>query len=1222
MKRVVLVFSVVILALLAGMAPNARRGSAQDGVVTEAGDGATQMGFPFPIGETWVFFGPNPPGVAGTGDARAALSFGKTLDGTVNTGGQAGAQVVAMRGGTVSIPCAGMVVIDHGGGLQSVYYPLANVSVTAGATVTRFQAIGKTTNAGTCNGDLETYGNFVDVWLRQGGTDLSWIGKDIGGYTLNAGAPPDWRSNEGCLSRGPVGRCLIFDAVFPEHSNYVTNDGDVGTSTSPFTEIKIDGRSVDSLYAVMGVTFTYSLRGFPANTNATVEWRRPNGTTVPLGTVRTNVAGAAEGRAQPPETPFGGQNALVVRAGLITRMLQANVQSEVKVIPAEAGRGDPISIRLRGFSPSVTLPGTIQFQSQNPVDLLGPITTDANGSALVSFTVPTGAGLGQARVKITDSAQLTPTVEGYMDVVGLPSLTFFPTTAKVGETATARIRKFPANTTVAVKQFDLILGTGQTNANGSLDISFTVPDTTSDLFAATAGAITKFNYLLVEPTFSASPSSAPPGGEVTFTILGVDKDVNWTIEWNDGDVWIPIGAFMPNPAGQFSVMLPTDLPKGGPVEFRLGYAFFTYAFTSVTITDPGTGHPPVANAGPDQTVIDTTGSGAAVSLNGGGSTDPEGNNTISSYIWRKSGVQIATGKTPPPVNLAVGTHTITLSATDATGLSDTDEVVIIVRRAPVADAGPDQLENDDDNSGSELVYLDVNNSHDPDGQIASYEWKEGATILSTAVVPGGLTFTAGVHTITLKVTDNDGISATDTVVITINRLPVANAGPDQVVTDVDKNGSQAVTLNGSGSTDPDGTIASYSWKEGSTVLGTTVSPAVTLTKGRHFISVTVTDNRGATANDQVEIEVVDPPIANAGLDRIFDDEAGNGSELVELDGFESFDFAGEISSYVWLKGTTQIATGVNPTVTLPVGVNTITLRVTNDRGDQATDTVVITVVAKRVPNATVGRSAGTVNTWVTYTVTGLQPLVTFEWNLVRPDNSTLLLVTATVDATGAATGRFRVPATPGGKNQKLRVTSDQFSKDFTFEVIPRIKVTPDPVQRGQQVDISLRGYAKKEVVRIRWKRGSSYVEVAKVTTSNTGSANVTITVPLFAADGENSVRGDGTIFRQQTNTVTISGGPTAAELETPTPTTTPTPTPIATEAPTATPTVEATPEVSPTPVETPTPEVTPEPTVPAEVTPEPTPEPTIEPTVPPADPTAEPSPTPEAVLPPEETPAA
>ena len=60
----------------------------------------------------------------------------------------------------------------------------------------------------------------------------------------------------------------------------------------------------------------------------------------------------------------------------------------------------------------------------------------------------------------------------------------------------------------------------------------------------------------------------------------------------------------------------------------------------------------------------------------------------------------------------------------------------------------------------------------------------------------------------------------------INQPPVANAGPDQTVTDSDDNGSEQVTLDGSGSSDPDGTatITSYEWRESGALLATGVAP--------------------------------------------------------------------------------------------------------------------------------------------------------------------------------------------------------------------------------------------------------------------------------------------------------------------------------------------------------------------------------------------------------------
>src|SRR5207247_9656693 len=102
----------------------------------------------------------------------------------------------------------------------------------------------------------------------------------------------------------------------------------------------------------------------------------------------------------------------------------------------------------------------------------------------------------------------------------------------------------------------------------------------------------------------------------------------------------------------------------------------------------------------------------------------------------------------------------------------------------------------------------------------------------------------------------------------VNQPPVANAGPDQTVSDTDGNGTQSVTLNGSGSSDSDGTITSYVWKDGATQIAIGATPAVTLGVGAHTITLTVTDDEGATASDTVVVTVNAnaPPVANAGPD--------------------------------------------------------------------------------------------------------------------------------------------------------------------------------------------------------------------------------------------------------------------------------------------------------------------------------------------------------------------
>ncbi len=80
--------------------------------------------------------------------------------------------------------------------------------------------------------------------------------------------------------------------------------------------------------------------------------------------------------------------------------------------------------------------------------------------------------------------------------------------------------------------------------------------------------------------------------------------------------------------------------------------------------------------------------------------------------------------------------------------------------------------------------------------------------------------------------------------VPVNTPPTADAGSPQTVT-AGSGGTASVTLNGSGSSDPEGPIASYSWS-GPFGTATGVSPTVTLGEGTHTITLTVTDSDGAS----------------------------------------------------------------------------------------------------------------------------------------------------------------------------------------------------------------------------------------------------------------------------------------------------------------------------------------------------------------------------------------
>jgi hypothetical protein len=88
--------------------------------------------------------------------------------------------------------------------------------------------------------------------------------------------------------------------------------------------------------------------------------------------------------------------------------------------------------------------------------------------------------------------------------------------------------------------------------------------------------------------------------------------------------------------------------------------------------------------------------------------------------------------------------------------------------------------------------------------------------------------------------------------------PVAAAGKNMSVTDTDDDGLESVTLDGSASTDPDGTIVAYEWGIGDLNVSGAVA-SVDLPVGKHTAVLTVTDNDGQTATDKARVVVKAAP---------------------------------------------------------------------------------------------------------------------------------------------------------------------------------------------------------------------------------------------------------------------------------------------------------------------------------------------------------------------------
>lgn len=270
------------------------------------------------------------------------------------------------------------------------------------------------------------------------------------------------------------------------------------------------------------------------------------------------------------------------------------------------------------------------------------------------------------------------------------------------------------------------------------------------------------------------------------------------------------------------------------------------------------------------------------------------------------------------------------------------------------------------------VRLDGSGSSDPDGTIANYQWSQvsgpstatltnAATSIATA---GGLV--AGSYQFRLTITDDKGATATTTSNVTVaaatvaNLAPVSNAGANTSYL----SSATSFPLNGSGSSDPDGSIQSYAWKQisgpGTSVVSNSAAVTTTVTKfiqGIYKYQLTVTDDKGARSADTVTITIV---AASAALPQnktpIAQTDGNKQIRLPQnsspLDGSKSSDPDGRISSYIWTQ-TSGPSTAIISTPTssgtqvqnLKAGTYTFQLKVTDNGGLSATTSVSVTVLA-------------------------------------------------------------------------------------------------------------------------------------------------------------------------------------------------------------------------------------------------------------------------------------
>lgn len=388
----------------------------------------------------------------------------------------------------------------------------------------------------------------------------------------------------------------------------------------------------------------------------------------------------------------------------------------------------------------------------------------------------------------------------------------------------------------------------------------------------------------------------------------------------------------------------------------------------VTVLSDPKNQAPTVTAGEDKTIQLPQNS----LILSGNADDVDGN--IVTYLWVKvSGPEIVLNENSQADlklrELSTGTYIFRLTVTDNKGATASAQVRVTVyseseslNQPPTANAGEDKMLVLPENS------VTLNGSgDDKDGVIIAYQWTKvsgpEATVADADKAMLKLNnLTEGTYTFRITVTDDKGATASDDTRVMVkplpNQPPTANAGKNQLL----HLPNNSIELRGSG-IDSDGEITAYQWSK---VSGPTASTAHAhtpllalsdLLAGTYVFRLTVTDDRGDKASDDVQVIVNEPPTAHAGRERTI----ALPTNSTYLSGSGS-DKDGTIVAYAWTKksGPSVIMKNADTYLLLldelREGTYVFRLEVTDNRGAKAWDEIMVIVLSENaLPIVDAGR---------------------------------------------------------------------------------------------------------------------------------------------------------------------------------------------------------------------------------------------------------------------------
>ena len=232
-------------------------------------------------------------------------------------------------------------------------------------------------------------------------------------------------------------------------------------------------------------------------------------------------------------------------------------------------------------------------------------------------------------------------------------------------------------------------------------------------------------------------------------------------------------------------------------------------------------------------------------------------------------------------------------------------------------------------------------SYDDDGYIVSWEWDFNNDGVIDAITENSTwTYTeTGEYTVRLIVTDNATLANDVQRLVTVYAPPVASFtySPQNPLV------NEAVTFDASASSDPDGTIAHYSWDFGDGQTGTGQTASHTYTSfGTYTVTLNVTDNDGFKGTESLEVHVREAPLASF----TFSPSSPLAFQTITFDASSSTPNGGSITEYFWDFGDDNFANETDPITShsySPADTYTVTLTITDSEGltNTATQSIVV-----------------------------------------------------------------------------------------------------------------------------------------------------------------------------------------------------------------------------------------------------------------------------------------